>query len=31
MGSGDKSVLHDTLEGMFKGQLMSNYSLSEIS
>ena len=31
MGSGGKSVLHDTLEGMFKGQLMSNYSLSEIS
>lgn len=23
--------MHDTLEGMFKGQLMSNYSLSEIS
>lgn len=31
MGSGGKSVLHDTLEGIFKGQLMSNYSLSEIS
>lgn len=31
MGSGGKSVLHDTLERMFKGQLMSNYSLREIS
>ena len=31
MGSGGKSVLHDTLEGIFKGRLMSNYSLSEIS
>lgn len=31
MGSGGKSVLHDTLEKMFKGQLMPNYSLREIS
>lgn len=31
LGSGGKSVLHDCLELMFNRQLMSNYSLSEIS
>lgn len=31
LGSGGKSVLHDCLELMFKRQLMSNYSMSDLS